>query len=625
MIRLKKFLSVFFVVLCLGVWGTADTAWAASGKTSVSVSSGNVNIGDTITVTVKCSGPSGEKANSTMTLSYDTNVLQFVSCSATYGGGGSSVMATGESYTVTLKAVGAGKSSLSVSGNDGVIFDTAEELEAMSGSSASVTVNNAASTGNAAAGSTSAGTTGTTGSTTGTTGTTGSTAGTTDSTANAQDNASDTANKSADNSLKTLTISPGTLSPEFKGSTTKYTAVVGSDVNSIAVTAVPVNAKAVVEAVTGNEVLKDGVNTIKIVVKAENGVTATYTIEVTRQAGGTPEDAKEEEKEEEKQEEEADTETAEVTDSALMINGTAYEITDGFQAEDIPAGFAENTINYHGTEYHGVSFYTGTLNLLWLMPAGAADAQGRFFIYEESIDAVYPFVKLGIDEKYVIPLVTPADAALPETYTQTSIMLGETDQITAYQRAVEETDAPSDFYLFYAMNQDGTSGWYQYDALEETYQRLAEALTSEEEMVTDSDLTYLQQEYEALNEKYKKEKSFSRNVIAVSVFLAAVLFIIIINLLLHRSKSGEDMDDFEDRDDLWDDHRDDLESAPKQMPENRKVHERKRMPKRESDALEEESTKESHREEAIESVTKEKKRETKSEKDDLEIIDFNDL
>ena len=50
-----------------------------------------------------------------------------------------------------------------------------------------------------------------------------------------------TAALSADNSLKALTISPGTLSPAFKGSTTKYTAAVDNSVTSIAVSATPVN------------------------------------------------------------------------------------------------------------------------------------------------------------------------------------------------------------------------------------------------------------------------------------------------------------------------------------------------------------------------------------------------
>lgn len=87
---MKKKIAMMMMALCLtfGVVGVPQTVFAASGSTSVSVSSGSVNIGDTVTVTVKASGPSGEKANATMTLSYDSSVLQFVSCNTTYGGGG---------------------------------------------------------------------------------------------------------------------------------------------------------------------------------------------------------------------------------------------------------------------------------------------------------------------------------------------------------------------------------------------------------------------------------------------------------------------------------------------------------------------------------------------------------
>lgn len=41
--------------LTFGVVGVPQTVFAASGSTSVSVSSGSVNIGDTVTVTVKAS------------------------------------------------------------------------------------------------------------------------------------------------------------------------------------------------------------------------------------------------------------------------------------------------------------------------------------------------------------------------------------------------------------------------------------------------------------------------------------------------------------------------------------------------------------------------------------------
>ena len=539
---MKKKLGMIIAVMCLWLLipQTADTVWAAGGATSVSVSSGNVNIGDTVTVTVKASGPSGEKANATMTLSYDANVLQFVSCNTTYGGGGGSVIATGESYTVTLKAIGAGNAALSVSGSDGVIFDTNEEMDSMSGSSASVTVNNAAggtgtATGNASGGA-------------------GTTAGNASGTA-----AGGTGTQSADNSLKSLTISPGTLSPAFAGKTTTYSATVGSDVTSIAVSATPVNAKAVVESVTGNTELKAGANTIKVVVKAENGVTATYTINVTKQSGAAAEPSDNEQTEE-------TPEQAENAGETVTVSGTPYQIADDFTAEDIPADFAEGTINYHGTDYKGVSFEKGSLGLLWMKAADAADAGGEFFVYDGTRDTCYPFVKLSHGEKYVIALLAPVDFTMPENYVQTELAAGDAGTITAYQTAQEETELVSDFYMFYAASSDGTEGWYQYDGLEGTYQRANSiGVQQDEEAADDADITYLQEEYDALSQRYTEEKAFSRNVMAVLVFILAVLVIVIINLLIHRFRKGNN-DDFSE-----DDFADDEEADRAPEAEERKV------------------------------------------------------
>lgn len=526
---MKRKISTGFILFCMSLmlWRPSDV-FAAAGKTSVSVSQGNVNIGDTVTVTVKAGGPSGEKANATMTLSYDSGILQFVSCNTTYGGGGNSVIATGESYTVTLKAVAAGNAALSVSANDGVLFDTNEELDSVSGSSASVTVSNAA------------GGTGTTagGSTAGAGGVPADGTGTSD--------ANGTEVKSADNSLKSLTISPGTLSPAFAGKTTTYSATVGSDVTSIAVSAVPANEKAVVESVTGNDSLKTGSNAIKVVVKAENGVTATYTVNVTKQDGvqqTQPENSGSEEQ------------PADALDSsdAITVGGASYQITGEFRAEDIPADFTETTVNYHGSEYKGVSFDKGALKLLWMEPADADDASGRFFVYDETRDGIYPFVKMSSGETYVIALLAPADVSMPENYTQAELAVGE-GSITAYQQAAEEeAESVSDFFVFYAMNSEGIEGWYRYDALEGTYQRSSLA-ASEEEAGGSAELVAMQEDYAQLSEKYTKEKSFARNVIGILVFVLAVFGIIIINLLIYRFRNRDeqdfDDDDFEDEEEL---------------------------------------------------------------------------
>ena len=78
---------------------------------------------------------------------------------------------------------------------------------------------------------------------------------------------------------------------------------------------------------------------------------------------------------------------------------------------------------------------------------------------------VYDFMKFTAGESsYVIPLLAPLDSVLPESYVQVSLQMPENTVMTAYQLPVEDGEEASDFYIFYGVNQDGTEGWYQYDA-----------------------------------------------------------------------------------------------------------------------------------------------------------------
>lgn len=600
---MKKKISIFLIAfcMCLGLLNPDVTAWAASGKTAVSVSASSVNIGDTITVTGKATGPSGEKVLATMQLSWDASVLQFVSCSVDSNGGGGNRLVNGDSFTITLKAISAGTSAVSLSASDGVLFDTVESLDAMEGSSTSVTVNNSAGSG----GNTGGGSSGSAGDNTGAGGNAGG--GTVSETL------------SADNSLKNLTISPGTLSPSFTSNKLSYTAVVGSDVTNIAVSATPQNAKAVVESVTGNENLADGVNTIKVVVKAENGVTATYTIKVTKQvADGTTNDKKPENDESEP-EDKSETGTEE-SQETITVNGTAYQISEDFSEEDIPEDFTENTIKYHGKEYHGVSYMKGSFNLLWMTPQSGGEEngkKGKFFIYDETRDHVYPFVRLTNGEKYVIVLAAPVDFVMPETYVQTSLVLDEENTITAYQKMEEEeSEIVSEFYVFYAVNHEGTENWYQYDSLEGTYQRLATALTATEEIYSE-DVTSLQESYAALSDEYSAKKKMARNTIAILVFVIAVLLIIIINLLIGRFKRREDVfdDEFaEEENDFLSDT--DLKETPDLENE---------LDMEEDFAQDPEQTFDEEEFDEEENLEKQKEQGEQKKSDDFEVIDFNDL
>lgn len=87
--------------------------------------------------------------------------------------------------------------------------------------------------------------------------------------------------KSSDATLKALKIDREGLTPSFNRYTYTYTLSVGSDVDSIKVTASPNHSKARY-SVSGNTNLKNGDNTVYITVTAENGATRTYKIIVTR-------------------------------------------------------------------------------------------------------------------------------------------------------------------------------------------------------------------------------------------------------------------------------------------------------------------------------------------------------
>ena len=66
-------------------------------------------------------------------------------------------------------------------------------------------------------------------------------------------------------------------------------------------------------------------------------------------------------------------------------------------------------------------------------------------------------------------------------------------------------------------------------------------LVSEEEFEQDTDLS---NSYEQLEEKYQREKDFSRSVIYTLIFVIAILIVININIIVYyRRKSEDDFDD----------------------------------------------------------------------------------
>ena len=91
-----------------------------------------------------------------------------------------------------------------------------------------------------------------------------------------------TAPLSTNNNLASLTVNQGSLSPAFSASNLNYTVNVGSNVSSITINATAADAKATVSG-AGTKNLSYGTNKFTIVVKAENGGTKNYIINVNRE------------------------------------------------------------------------------------------------------------------------------------------------------------------------------------------------------------------------------------------------------------------------------------------------------------------------------------------------------
>lgn len=87
--------------------------------------------------------------------------------------------------------------------------------------------------------------------------------------------------KSSDSTLKSLSVIEGAITPEFNKDVREYKLTVPNEIGGANVTAIPTDSKATV-SITGNVGLKEGENTVTIVVVAEDGSSSKYLIRVTK-------------------------------------------------------------------------------------------------------------------------------------------------------------------------------------------------------------------------------------------------------------------------------------------------------------------------------------------------------
>lgn len=365
---------------------------------------------------------------------------------------------------------------------------------------------------------------------------------------------------SDDATLNSLQVVGTTLTPAFGKWTMAYTAYVGSNTTSVDVAATSTQGGRV--EIAGNTTnLAYGNNVVTVTSYAPNGKAMQYTITIVRPEPVT----------------EPPTTIPEPTTlppewTEVVVNGISYNINSEYSKNVIPAGFEAVIYDYKDNQVLAATNSKSGLNLFYLVDGME---NGKFFIYDADKDAFYDYVQVdSIGNKYIIIPVDKAEVAPPDATKDKATING-------YETDVYIDDVNKEFAYFYAVNADGTYGWYSYDMVENTIQRYVfsveeeTTVTEPEEEGTTEDMTTTENEGESdaydwisENESLKAENDSLKDIRNIAIIVAGVLLVVLVALIVillankSEKKHSIDMDDvdyarLEDEDDEDDDSEDD--------------------------------------------------------------------
>lgn len=493
----RRFLTDMMAIVLLFGCLLVPNIEAKADNLYIALSDTTVKIGDAITVSVTV--PAGVSA--TVNLTYPTDLLTYSSASDTASANAGTVSMTIGSYgssnkrsvgTVTFQAKSSGKATFSASAP--IAGNQEGDRVSVTGASASVNIKN--------------------------------------ETGDDAENG-DNANKSSDNSLSSLTLSAGKLSPAFQYNITSYTAEVENDVTSVVVSAKANNEKATVESVKGGEKLAVGSNKIRIVVKAENGVTTTYVVNVTRKAAGDDEKQQDSEKDEQPD--------GDLSQQYYEINGQKLYPAISIPEDVVPQDFEQGTMKLWDKDYPYL--YNDKIGsqicLLYLVDENKKNG-ALYMVMDSAPYEAYPYVSFSSEFGYIVVVPDADETTLPAGYKAGTLNIEGKGSVGAYYYGEDQNVC-----LVYAVNNEGNYGWYLYDTNERTYMRYLGNSEADREEIQVPDT-------EAQSGDIQKLESQNRMIFWA--FLIVVLFLLVVIVILvlsHRNRlehqeGEEDFDDFDD-------------------------------------------------------------------------------
>lgn len=492
----RRFLANMMAIVLLFGCLLVPNIEAKADNLYIALSDTTVKIGDAITVSVTV--PAGVSA--TVNLTYPTDLLTYSSASDTASANAGTVSMTIGSYgssnkrsvgTVTFQAKSSGKATFSASAP--IAGNQEGDRVSVTGASASVNIKN--------------------------------------ETGDDAENG-DNANKSSDNSLSSLTLSAGKLSPAFQYNITSYTAEVENDVTSVVVSAKANNEKATVESVKGGEKLAVGSNKIRIVVKAENGVTTTYVVNVTRKAAGDDEKQQDSEKDEQPD--------GDLSQQYYEINGQKLYPAISIPEDVVPQDFEQGTMKLWDKDYPYL--YNDKIGsqicLLYLVDENKENG-ALYMVMDSAPYEAYPYVSFSSEFGYIVVVPDADETTLPAGYKAGTLNIKGKGSVGAYYYGEDQNVC-----LVYAVNNEGNYGWYLYDTNERTYMRYLGNSEADREEIQVPDT-------EAQSGDIQKLESQNRMIFWAFLIVVLFLLVVIVILVLSRRnrlehQEEEEFDDFDD-------------------------------------------------------------------------------
>lgn len=251
-----------------------------------------------------------------------------------------------------------------------------------------------------------------------------------------------TPGKSGNNALSALTVSAGTLTPAFDPAVTEYTLSLPQGTEKLTLTATPSDSNATVQG-DGELTLREGENTLPLVVTAENGDTKTYTV------------------------------TAKVAQAPtlfLSFSGAKLGVVKDVEGVTPPAGFtAAEPVSQGGDTLPLWVDASGKHTLVYLV-----DEKGvaGFYLYSRTEGVLSPYLPLVCGgATYIYTGIPSEKASVPGLKAATVEAFSQTLSGWRYEDA-----ALSDFLVLYLMDDGGQYGYYTYDTKNATLQRFSGAV-----------------------------------------------------------------------------------------------------------------------------------------------------